>query len=282
MSGTDPEGSRYRLYGQGIVGLVGTFCVVSVRRAAKQSLYGQIADQLREAIQHGDLAPGEQLPTEQQLMDRYDVSRNTVRLALGALTNEGLISSSQGRGSFVRERTPLQFFASRTDSRSRREQLVKDAFLSDAEEQGRTGRIDLDVAIVRAAPQFATRLQLDDNAIAVARRRVQYCDDEPYALADSYFPYELVRDSPIAQPGNLPQGANKVLDDLGHDQVRFRDEITTRMPTSDEAHRLNIGPGTPVAQLLRTAYDQNDRPVRLAATILPGDRYVLVYDVAGD
>jgi GntR family transcriptional regulator len=168
------------------------------------------------------------------------------------------------------------------DSRSRREQLTKDAFLSDAEEQGRAGRIDLDVAIVRAPPEFATRLQLDDNAIAVARRRVQYVDDQPYALADSYFPYELVRDSPIAQPDNLSRGANKVLDDLGHVQVRFRDEITTRMPTSDEARRLNIGPGTPVAQLLRTAYDQDDHPVRLAATILPGDRYVLVYDVDGD
>jgi hypothetical protein len=74
---------------------------------------------------------------------------------------------------------------------------------------------------VRAAPEFATRLQLDDNAIAVARRRVQYCDDEPYALADSYFPYELVRDSPIAQPDNLPQGANKELTPYAWDRRTF-------------------------------------------------------------
>ena len=253
-----------------------------VRRTGKQPLYAQIADQLRDAIHRGDLAPGEQLPTEQQLIERFSVSRNTVRLALGVLNSEGLISSSQGRGSFVRERTPLQYFASHTDSRGRRQQLTKDAFLSDAEEQGRTGRIELDVAIVRAPPEVAMRLQLDDNAITVVRRRVQYCDDEPYALADSYFPYELVRDSPIAQPDNIPRGANKVLDDLGHAQVRFRDEITIRMPHADEARRLAVGPGTPVAQLLRTAYDQDDRPVRLALTILPGDRYILVYDVAGD
>jgi GntR family transcriptional regulator len=253
-----------------------------VSRTAKQSLYEQIASQIRDAIHQGELAPGQQLPTEQQLMDRHDVSRNTVRLALGALTNEGLISSSQGRGSFVREGAPLQYFASRTDSHGRRDQLTKDAFLSDAEEQGRTGRIDLEVAIVRAEPEFATRLALNENAVAVARRRVQYCDEQPYALADTYFPYELVRDSPIAQPSNIPGGANKVLDELGHVQVRFRDEITTRMPTTDEARRLNIGPGTPVAQLIRTGYDADDRPVRLAATILPGDRYVLVYEVAGD
>ncbi|MGH2941791.1 MAG: GntR family transcriptional regulator [Solirubrobacteraceae bacterium] len=253
-----------------------------VRRTGKQPLYAQVADQLREAINRGELAPGEQLPTEQQLIERYGVSRNTVRLALGLLANEGLISSSQGRGSFVRERAPLRYFASRTDSRVRREQRNKAAFLSDAEEQGRAARIELDVAIVRAPPEVAARLQLDDNAIVVVRRRVQHCDDEPYALADSYFPYEVVRDSEIAEPDNIPRGANKVLDELGHVQARFRDEITIRMPHAEEARRLAIGPGTPVAQLLRTAFDQEDRPVRLAITVLPGDRYVLVYDVAGD
>ena len=79
-----------------------------------------------------------------------------------------------------------------------------------------------------------------------------------------------------------PDPARDRADELGHVQVRFRDEITTRMPSTDEARRLNIGPGTPVAQLIRTAFDQDDQAVRLAATILPGDRYVLVYDVAGD
>jgi GntR family transcriptional regulator len=254
---------------------------VSVSRSAKQPLYEQIAGQIRDAIRRCELAPGHQLPTEQQLMERHAVSRNTVRLALGALTNEGLITSSQGRGSFVRERRPLHYFAS-NDSHARRDKLIKDAFLSDADEQGRAGRIELEVAIVHAEPEFAARLQLDENATTVARRRVQFVDDQPYALADTYFPYELVRDSAIAQPDNLPHGANKVLDELGHVQVRFRDEITTRMPSTEETRRLNIGPGTPVAQLIRTAYDADDRPVRLAATILPGDRYVLIYEVDGD
>lgn len=54
------------------------------------------------------------------------------------------------------------------------------------------------------------------------------------------------------------------------------------MPTADEARPLDIHPaGTPFAHLLRTAYDQSDRPVTLEAVVLPGDRYVLVYDVDG-
>ncbi|MCL2418951.1 MAG: GntR family transcriptional regulator [Conexibacteraceae bacterium] len=254
----------------------------TVRRSPGQALYRRIAEQLREAIYRGELAPGERLPSEQELMDRHDVSRNTVRLALAALTSEGLIASSQGRGSFVREHAPLRFLASQTDSRQRRARSTRDAFMSDVTEQGRVGGLHIEVAIVRADATIAAPLELDEGSSVVVRRRVQSVDDEPYATADTYFPLELVKDSPITDPDDIPQGANKVLDDLGHAQVRFHDEITTRMPTADEARKLRIGPGTPVASLARVGYDTDDVPVRLFITVLPGDRYTVVYDVAGD
>ena len=73
-----------------------------------------------------------------------------------------------------------------------------------------------------------------------------------------------------------------MLDELGHAQVRFQDEIIVRMPTADEAAALQIGPGTPVAGLARVGYDANDTPARLLNTLLPGDRYTLVYYVPGD
>ena len=251
-------------------------------RAPGQALYRRIADHLRDAIYRGKLQPGERLPSEQELMERHDVSRNTVRLALAALTSEGLIASSQGRGSFVRERAPLRFFASKTDSRERRARATRDAFISDVAEQGRDGGLRIEVAIVRADPTIAARLEIEEGTAVVVRRRVQYVDDEPYAKADTYFPLELVKDSPIVDPDDIPHGANKVLDDLGHAQVRFQDEITVRMPTADEARTLQIGPGTPVACLARVGYDADDTPVRLFITVLPGDRYTLVYDVPGD
>jgi GntR family transcriptional regulator len=251
-------------------------------RAPGQTLYRRIAEQLRDAIYRGELAPGERLPSEQELMERHDVSRNTVRLALGTLTSEGLITSSQGRGSFVRERAPLRFFASKTDSRERRARATRDAFMSDVAEQGRSGDLRIEVAIARADSTTAARLEIDEGTAVVVRRRVQYVDDEPYATADTYFPLELVKDSPITDPDDIPQGANKVLDDLGRPQVRFQDEITVRMPAADETHTLQIGPGTPVACLARIGYDADDTPVRLLITVLPGDRYTLIYDVDGD
>jgi len=256
--------------------------VSAAANASGQPLYRRIAGQLRDAIYRGDLAPGTRLPSEQELMDQHGVSRNTIRLALGALTNEGLITSSQGRGSFVRERAPLRFFASRTDSRERRARSTRDAFQSDVAEQGHKGDLSIEVAMIRSDTTTAARLELDEGATVVVRRRIQYVDDQPYAIADTYFPHELVRDTPIVAPDDIPQGANKVLDEIGHAQVRFQDEITVRMPTADEASTLQIGPGTPVACLARVGYDETDTPVRLFSTVLPGDRYTLVYDVAGD
>ena len=99
--------------------------------------------------------------------------------------------------------------------------------------------------MVRADPATAARLELEEGATVVVRRRVQYVDGEPYATADTYFPHALVRDSPITEPDDIPQGANRVLDELGHAQVRFQDEITVRMPTADEAAALQIGPWHP-------------------------------------
>ena len=56
---------------------------------------------------------------EQELEDRYKVSRNTIRLALGMLANEGMITSTPGRGTFVRERVMLTYHATRAEAADR-------------------------------------------------------------------------------------------------------------------------------------------------------------------
>ena len=67
-------------------------------------MYRQIAEQLREEIQSGRLKPGEQLPTEGELRDRYKASRNTVRDALKWVISLGLVETRPGQGTFVVER----------------------------------------------------------------------------------------------------------------------------------------------------------------------------------
>lgn len=72
--------------------------------AGHHALYRQIADQLRSDIQCGEREPGTQLPSESQLMAKYEVSRVTARRALGVLATEGLAAAEHGRGWFVRSK----------------------------------------------------------------------------------------------------------------------------------------------------------------------------------
>jgi GntR family transcriptional regulator len=71
-------------------------------------LYLQLAERIQEAIQKGTYREGEKIPTEQELMKRYGVSRVTVRLAMRELLRRGRIIRKQGMGTFVRKKTFTQ------------------------------------------------------------------------------------------------------------------------------------------------------------------------------
>ena len=65
-------------------------------------LYQQVAAAIRQGIANGEFPPGAPLPSEAQLIERYEVSRPTVRNAIAALRSEGLIEVRHGKGSFVK------------------------------------------------------------------------------------------------------------------------------------------------------------------------------------
>ncbi|MBO4873074.1 MAG: GntR family transcriptional regulator [Lachnospiraceae bacterium] len=68
-------------------------------------LYYQIEGYMKKKIMDGEWAVGEKIPTENELMELFDVSRATLRQAVGNLCNNGLLVRLQGRGTFVRSRT---------------------------------------------------------------------------------------------------------------------------------------------------------------------------------
>ncbi|PBC79043.1 GntR family transcriptional regulator [Streptomyces sp. TLI_235] len=65
--------------------------------------YIQVADALREEIRSGKLQPGQKLPSARQLADRFKVAVMTASSGVRVLREEGLVSSTQGRGTFVRQ-----------------------------------------------------------------------------------------------------------------------------------------------------------------------------------
>ncbi|MFJ2868809.1 GntR family transcriptional regulator [Kitasatospora sp. NPDC087314] len=240
-------------------------------------MYQQIADVLRQRIASGDLVAGDRLPTEAELSEEYEVGRGTARQALGMLVNEGLIVSARPRGYFVRERRPM-VFRPQAEFRARPYSEEMDAFVTEHSADGREASQRIDVSIVEPPASVAKRLNLEPGELTAVRQRVRWLDGEPFNLNDSYFPLSIVQDSEIMRPADIVRGANKVLAELGHLQVRAIDELYVRMPTPEEAKRLELGAGTPVAEHVRTGYTAEGRPVRVAVSILPGDRHVITYE----
>ncbi|GII89826.1 GntR family transcriptional regulator [Sinosporangium siamense] len=245
---------------------------------ARSTLYQQVASELRRAIYSGDLGPGDQLPTEADLMHSHGVSRNTVRLALGELVNEGLVTRTPRRGTVVRDRRPLLMYPQR-ELEPQSEGGPREAFAYAVSHEGRLPGQVIEVSIVAPPEDVAIRLELADDGLAVVRKRLRFVDGQPYNTNDSYFPLSLVAGSEIARPGDIMRGANRVLDELGHPQVRIVDDISARMPTPAEAQRLMLEPGTPVVVYIRVGYDPDDLPVRVAVSVLPADKHLIRYEL---
>ncbi|MEU8248637.1 GntR family transcriptional regulator [Nonomuraea sp. NPDC048916] len=241
-------------------------------------LYQQVASELRKAIYSGVLGPGAQLPTEAQLMEDHGVSRNTVRLALGELVNEGLVTRTPRRGTVVRDRRPLLMYPQR-ELEPQPTGEVREAFAFAVSQEGREPSQLIEVLTVTPVEEIASRLELADGELAVVRRRLRFVDGQPYNTNDSYFPRDLVANSEIARPGDIARGANRVLEELGHEQMRVVDDIWARMPNQEEAERLQLELGTPVVVYVRVGYDRADLPVRVAVSVLPADKHLIRYEL---
>jgi GntR family transcriptional regulator len=243
-----------------------------------RSVKQQIADELRARILDGELPPGGKLPTEAELLDEHQVARNTVRDALALLVYEGLIESRRPHGYFVRDRKRMDY-RPQSDLRPHPADSPQDVFLTEQADRGPSQTID--VSIVEPPAEVANRLKLAPGELAVVRRRVRFLDGEPFYSNDSYYPLPIAQGTPLMAPHDIAQGANQALAEHGHAQVRAVDEILVRMPTPDEAARLDLAAGTPVASHIITGYGPDDRPLRVVLNVLPGDRHVIVYDRPG-
>jgi GntR family transcriptional regulator len=256
---------------------------MTLQRFDPRPRYHQLADILRRMIRIGELPPGSQLPTETDLAATYRASRGTVRLALGVLRNEGLIESEQGRGSFVRDKRPIHYDANRLGARSERTSSGADSFTTMVERQGvRETHQVVTCEILTADDEVAALLGLDENREVLARRRVMWANNSPSMIGDSYYPLDFIRNSRLPDPADIPEGDDQELEDFGHLAARYHDQITTRMPAPEETATLDIPPGVPVARVVRTSYESNGTPCETYIQVLPGDRYILDYDVPND
>jgi GntR family transcriptional regulator len=239
----------------------------------------RITTDLRRQIERGILGPGALLPSEPEVARLYGVSRQTARTAMQALERDGLVVVRPRRGRIVRSTQRLRWHLSEFGNPDRTVLTTSDAWESDMESQGHDPtRQDLHVEQIPPPPAIARRLRLDpEHDVCVVRRHVRYIDDRPAIISDDFFDERIVRGTELAEPEDTTR--EDILKDAGYEQIYDIDEIITRMPTPEEIERLEIEPGTPVAEHIRTGYTRTDQAVRVMISIIPGDTLILEYQI---
>ncbi len=240
--------------------------------------YQQIADRLRDQIDAGVLQPGERLPSEPDLVEQFDASRNTVRLAIALLTNQGLVVTRQGLGTFVTEPARpftalLSKIATQPADQSTSTMLPE---VSNTDEEPEILRQFVEK--VPASASVAEKLEIAAGDLVVVRRRNSAIGDVPWMMMASYFPLDVAEGTPLEQAGNITVGSIKLLADLGFEQVGFVDEIGARMPNARESAFFGLPAGTPVVLVNRTAYTKT-RPIRMTRYTYRADRVRLTHEV---
>jgi GntR family transcriptional regulator len=246
-------------------------------------MYRQIAEDLRELIESGELQPGQQLRTELELRDHYNASRNTVRDAIKWLTNLGLVETKPGQGTFVTQK--IDPFVTTLTGDASTGQDERPSYLSEVSEENRKPSFSpVRVEIQQAQEAMASALGIPEDDEVISRHEQRFIDGTPWSMQTSFYPMEFVDRGAdrLRSARNIDEGTVHYLTNKLHiRQVGYRDRITVRAPNSSEVDFFRLPPDgrVPIYEITRTAYDGNGQPMRVTVTVYPADRNQFIVDV---
>lgn len=219
----------------------------------------EITHELRQAIRAGEYPPGSTIPALPELMRQYGVARNTVRDAVSALTQEGLVTPLQGVGTVVRDTTPI-VLTLRSEETSPTwhgyDQLVRADW----------GTFD---------PEVSRLFESDDYLYRV---RHQWQDEQMVQIHEQWIPREVVEAiraveitlDDLQNPPDIDLYTAMTKCDRRPDMLSER--VVARMPEPEEARIMAIPPGVPVILVLRVTRDSNGYPLETSVFTGSADR----------
>lgn len=227
-------------------------------------LHKQISDWLKQQIESRALEEDEKLPSENELAQKFDVSRVTVRRALQTLENEQLIYRCQGLGSFVTDQRTHQSFSILNDFSEELAGTGMEASsrLLSFEQEDITGRSDL-----------ISYLGIENKKMAVKIERIRLGDGDPIAYDLTWMPLfygQLIEGYDLEQTTIF-----KILEeefDIPIERGCYR--IEAAIADNNLAEHLNVAVNAPLLQINRISYTIGNKPVYFQKRYYRNDKMV--------
>ena len=235
-------------------------------KSAKTPVWKAIADALRSDLAERRYIPGDKLPTEAALAERFGVNRHTVRHGISTLVDEGLIRTRRGAGAFVAA-TPTDYPI------GQRVRFHKNLIAAGRRPEKRV----LDVEQRAATTGEAKALDIASGDTVCAYHGLSLADGQPIALFESLFPLAYLPDIRAAL-GNTSR-VTEALHAAGvSDYTRASTRLTAVRATATQALHLQLAEGDPLLRSSSVNVDETGQPVEYGRTWFAGDRVTLTLE----
>lgn len=238
-----------------------------IQRRSGVAAWKQIADRISSAIAAGEFDETGMVPPETQLAERFGVNRHTVRSAIAALAETGILRRVQGRGTLIERRERLVYPVGR---RTRFSEGLG----------GQAGETDMHLiaeSSVAAGDTVASALALAPGTVLTQLVTLSSADGVPVSLATHHF--EAARFAGLGRLLAKHNSITRALRDLGvEDYVRVSTEVTARMATAQEAEHLSLGANPIVLETVAVNADSSGIPIQHSRTLFAAERIALRLD----
>jgi GntR family transcriptional regulator len=240
-------------------------------------MWRQIAEDLRQKIEAGELGADGKVPSELELRDMYNASRNTVRDAVKSLVIRGLIVTRPGQGTFVVKKMEPFVSTLSTDVASGLGARTA-SYRSEVSARSRKPTVsEPRVEIQHASPVVAEALQLSEDDNVVSRHQERFIDGTPWSLQTSFYPFSLVESgaSRLILAADIEDGAiSYIEDEVGLKRSGRADRIFVRAPDHHETSFFSLPDDGRIAvfEIVQTIYDDERKPYAVTITTYPSDR----------
>lgn len=220
--------------------------------ATREPLYRLVKAEITRALREGRWRPGEAIPSEGELAQRYHVSAGTVRKAVAELAAEHLLVRRQGAGTFVATHDEAQ---------------VQYRFLRLVPDQGAprplAGRV-LSCRHERASAEVARALRLRSGDLVVCLRRLLLDGEQPVVYDELWLPGQPFRELTL-QRLEAHRGTLYRLFETAFQvrMIRAEEELRAVPADAERAARLQVAPGSALLAVRRVSYTYEDRPMEL-------------------